>query len=390
MLYFDHNATTPVRPEALEAARQAAVDCFGNPSSLHGAGRSARARLEECRERLAALLGVRAAELYFTSGGTESNRIAIEGVLEAAPPEGPAHAVVSALEHPSVLGPLERLGERAGLRVARVSAGESGRIDARALAAELVPATRLVCLQHGNNETGVLQPVEEAAAAIRERARELDAPPPVLHADAVQSLGKVPLRLPVLGADLVAMSSHKVGGPRGAGALWVRRGAAFAPPARGGPQERKVRPGTEDLPAIAGFTAALEVAAREAERAPAGEGPGALLRRLLASEVESVCVNGGPEHLLPNTVNVSFSGVPADLLAIRLDEEGLAVSTGSACASGSREPSPVLRAMGLSAARVASAIRFSTGWTTRADDVRRAVEITARAVRELRARLAPT
>jgi cysteine desulfurase len=389
-LYFDFNATAPPRPEAVEAAARVEREAFGNPSSQHSRGRRARALLEESRESLAATLGVAGAEIAFTSGGTEANRLAIQGALGAAGGRGPRggggklHAVASAIEHPSVLGVYRSLGEAGEAEVALAGAREDGRIVLEEIAARLRPETAIVSLQLANNETGAIQPVRELAAmlAAREGVRR-----PILHVDAVQALGKIPVRPLDLGADIVTVSSHKVGGPKGCGAVWIRRGAPFLSPDRGGPQERGLRPGTENLPAAVGFALAAEVAAREvSERTPPAFG--ARLRLLLSRSIEGVAFNGGPEHVLHNTVNASFAGVPSEILVIRLDQEGVAASTGSACASGSREPSHVLAAMGLPPARVASAVRFSAGWSTREEDVVALVDAIARAVAEIR-RLQP-
>ena len=393
LIYLDHNATSPPRPQALEAMGEAQSECFGNPSSQHAAGRKARALLEDCRDRLARLLEVRATEVVFTSGGTEANRLAIEGAFEGLPVVQPAHSVVSAMEHPSVLDVHAHLEDRGRVTVSRVLATTDGRVDLSALAAALQLNTRLVSLQHANSETGAVQPIGEVSVLLGSRSRaNRGLTPALLHLDCVQSLGKRAVRPMQLGADLLTISSHKIGGPKGAGALIVRAGSGWLPPTRGGPQERKMRPGTENLPAIAGFVRAAELAIKDPERSPPGHECGgelgAVLRSLLGAAIDGVAWNGGPGDLLPNTVNVSFDGVAAELLVIRLDQEGVAVSMGSACASGSREPSHVLRAMGLSEARVVGAVRFSTGWTTRREEVERAAKIVALVVADLRSRSA--
>jgi cysteine desulfurase len=398
MLYFDHNATSPGRAEALEVAAAVEREVFGNPSSQHGPGRRARALLEESREALAASWGARPAEIVFTSGGTEANRLAIEGALEgilaAAGRDGARapHGVVSAIEHPSVLEVHARLARRGLLTTTLVAAREDGRVPAAEIAAAFRPETRLVSLQLVNNETGVVQEVAETAAACRDRRGSLARGEPFfLHVDAVQALGKMPLRAGELGADLVTVSSHKVGGPKGAGALWARSGAGYLAPLAGGPQERRLRPGTENLPAIAGFVRAVELAGAElaagAERQSGAAHAGEMLRALLTDRIEGAILNGGAGRSRPGTVNVSFAGVPAEILVIRLDGEGVAISTGSACASGSREPSHVLRAMGLPGERVRSAVRFSTGWSTTAAEVEAVVPIVERVVAEIRASL---
>jgi cysteine desulfurase len=348
---------------------------FANPSSLHQAGRRARAALEDCRERIARRLSARAPEITFTSGGTEANRLAIAGALAAfrSRPGGlaGAHAVVSAIEHPSTRDVYRQLAEEDGLAVTWVGAGPDGRVDAGALERAIGPETVIVSLIHASNETGVIQDLEAAARACRGRGIPL-------HTDAVQSLGKIPLDLPALGADLVSLSAHKIGGPKGAGALWVRAGARFRGPHRGGPQERGLRPGTENLPAAAGFARAVEVFEPR--------GPG-LRDRLLDAllDIPEAALNGERRWLLPNTINISFPGVPSELLLIGLDLEGVAASAGSACASGAREPSHVLRAMGLAGERLESAVRFSLGWTTTAEELDRAAGLIRAVAMRIRA-----
>jgi cysteine desulfurase len=379
VLYFDHNATTPVRPEALERLAAVEREVFGNPSSLHGWGRRARALLEESREELAAALGGEALEYVFTSGGTEANRLAIEGVLAHAFAAGGLrpHAVASGIEHPSVLEVYRRLESEGRVELSVVRAREDGRVDPAVLLSAVRPQTVIVSLQHSNNETGVLQDVVPVARACRERGI-------ACHVDAVQSLGKTPLDVGALGADLVALSSHKLGGPRGAGALWIRRGGPHRPPWSGGPQEQRRRPGTENLPAIAGFTCAAGLAAASVRSRSGGEPLGELLWRLVAEQVPGAVLNGDPAWLLPNTRNISFEGVAAQDLLMRLDLQGVGASSGSACASGSREPSHVLEAMGLERRRVLSAVRFSCGWTTEPRDVEELTAILQRVVPELR------
>jgi cysteine desulfurase len=389
VLYLDHNASSPPRPEAIEESRRAARDFFANPSSQHAPGRKARAFLEECRERVAACLGVHATELVFTSGGTESNRLAIEGALQGRGGDAsPPLALAFDLEHPSVLEPLCRLRDEGRIRLEHIRSSAGGELLPDELADLLARGPGLVTIQHANSETGVIQPLGDARAAI-ERSAHASSERPVLHADMAQSLGRIRCRPGELGPDLASFSAHKLGGPRGAGALWVKRGVPFTSILRGGPQERGLRAGTEDLAAIAGFARALEIASSELEDAarPTERGIdlGALLADLLARRVEGASLNGDRTRVLPNTVNVSFEGVSADLLVIELDRRGVAVSTGSACASGSREPSRILRAMHLPESRVRSAIRLSTGSTTTRKDVEEAVEIVRSAVETLRA-----
>ena len=392
MHYLDHNASSPVRPGVLALVAEIEREAFGNPSSLHSSGRRARALLEEGRETIARHLEVRPAEIVFTSGGTEANRLAIEGALEGClggsrrPGSPPPHAVVSGIEHPSVLGVYARLEARGVVTTTIVPAREDGRVPPAAVVEALRPETRIVSLQLVNNETGAVQDVagvERVCRARRDAARG-GGEPLLLHVDAVQALGKLPFVPRALGADLCSMSSHKLGGPKGAGALYVRAGSGYLPPVAGGPQERRMRPGTENLPAVAGFVRAVELASMA--RPASGHAEGAALRELLA-RIPGSAFNGESGVCLPGTVNVSFQEVPAELLVIRLDREGVAVSTGSACASGSREPSHVLRAMGLPEARIRSAVRFSTGWSTTLEEVEAAARIVADVVGELRAAL---
>lgn len=370
MIYLDHNATTPIRPEVLEAMRRVSGAEYGNPSSLHRAGRAARSALEECRERIAACLGVRPVEIVFTSGGTEANRLAVLGALAPGNRHGSSHAVVSAIDHPSTVDLFHQLAGE-GLRITWIQAGPGGKVDSREAAAAIQPETRIVSLHHSNNETGVIQDIGPLASACRERGV-------LLHCDAVQSLGKVPLKPAGLGADLVSLSAHKIGGPKGVGALWIRDDSRFRAPHRGGPQEREWRPGTENLPGVAGFARAVE----------GMELPGPELRdrlwRAIQSRVDGAVLNGAMDSLLPNTLNLSFPGISSELFLIRLDLEGVAASSGSACASGAREPSHVLKAMGLGPDRILSALRLSLGWTTTKEEVDRAGEIIARVARRLR------
>ncbi len=345
----------------------------GNPSSLHGPGRRARAALEDARERIALRLGARPAEIVFTSGGTEANRLAIAGALAGARRGGIGrpHAVVSAIEHPSTRDVYRQLEEE-GVLVTWVAPGTGGRLDPGEVEAAMGAETAIVSLIGAQNETGVIQDLGPVARACRARGIPL-------HSDGVQWLGKMPLDLSASGADLISLSAHKIGGPKGAGALFLRAGSRFRAPFPGGPQERGLRPGTEDLPAAAGFARAVELME---VRGP--ELRDRLLAALRAGAPEAV-LNGDPEWLIPNTLNVSFPGIPSELLLIHLDLEGVSASSGSACSSGAREPSHVLRAMGLSRERVESAVRFSLGWTTTLEEVDRAAEITSRAVARMRA-----
>ncbi|WP_242355206.1 MULTISPECIES: cysteine desulfurase family protein [Anaeromyxobacter] len=375
MIYLDHNAITPMRPEAIAAVR-AALEVFGNPSSVHAAGRAARDVLDRARGQVAAALGAAPADLVFTSGATESAALAIRGVLARAP-AGRRRLVVTAVEHPCVLS-LARALERTGTPLTVVPVDRRGLVDPERFRAALGADVALACAMRANNETGVLLPVPDLAHAAREAGV-------LFFCDAVQAIGKIPLDVRTLGADLVALTGQKFGGPRGAGALWVTPGLPLAP-LSGGEQERGLRPGTENLPGIAGLGAAIEAAcaAREEEAA----GIGALRDRLeagLLTAVPRARVNGADAPRLPGTASVTFQGCDAEALLMAMDVEGLCASAGSACHSGSTTPSGVLLALGLSEAEARSTIRFSLGWTTTAADVDAALRTVPPLVERVRA-----
>jgi cysteine desulfurase len=350
-IYLDHNATTPLRDEVIAAVARVLREVAGNPSSAHGEGAAARAELEGARERVAALLGARRAEVVFTSGATEANNLAIHGVARAARGR---HLVASVIEHPSVEEPLAALAAE-GWRVTRVGVDAGGRVDAERVAAALEPETALVSLMWANNETGVIQPIERVAESCRERGIPL-------HVDATQAVGKLPVRLDRVPVDLLSASAHKCNGPKGAGFLVVRGALALAPWLRGGAQERGRRGGTQNVPGIVGLGVAAELAANELEER--AERCAALRDRLWAgieAKIPRVRRNGAPEHVLPNTLNVEFVGTAGDVLLEALDGEGVAVSAGAACASGALHPSPVLLTMGRTPEQARASLRLSVG-----------------------------
>ena len=375
-IYLDHNATTPVAPPVADAMTSALRSVFGNPSSVHAYGQEAKTALDEARSAVARLIGAEPTEIVFTSGGSESDNLAIRGVAEAAAP-GRRHLVAGAIEHEAVLRTLKALdGEDRPTTL--VGVDERGVITADRLAEALTDETALVSVMHANNEIGTIQPVAELAALARERGA-------LVHTDAVQSVGKIPVDVRDLGVDLLSLSGHKFNGPKGAGALWIRRGTRLHAQLTGGRQERNRRAGTENLPAIVGLGAAARLlSAREKE----ADDVTALRDRLEAgilAEVPGTAVNGGTGPRVGNTSNVSFHGVEAESLLIALDLEGIAVSTGSACSSGTLEPSHVLRAMGFSPHRTQNSIRFSLGLGNTAADVDRVVEVLPGLVDRLRA-----
>jgi cysteine desulfurase len=371
--YLDHNATTPLDPRVLDAMLPFLREEFGNPSSLHSFGQRARAAVEEARASVAALVGAEPAEVVFTASGSESDNMALLGV--AAKAKAPRVGLVtSAIEHHAVLRTARAL-EAAGTPVATARVGEDGAVDLHDLEAKAGETTALVSLMLANNETGVVQPVAEAARVARGRGA-------LVHCDAVQAAGRLPIDVRVLDVDLLTLSAHKICGPKGLGGLYVRRGTPMAPLVRGGGQERNRRAGTENVAGIVGFGAAARLA-REGLEAESSRVRG-LRDRLEARLLALGARRNGAEPRLPNTTNVSFEGAEAEGLVMALDLEGVAVSTGAACAAGAVEPSHVLRAMGFPAGRVQSSVRLSLGRGTTETDVDRAADAIGRVLARLR------
>ncbi|MFO1011293.1 MAG: cysteine desulfurase family protein [Planctomycetota bacterium] len=378
-LYLDHNATTPLRAEARAEYLRELDRLGGNPSSVHTSGRAARVVLDLARERAAAALGVHEDELVFTSGGTESVHLALLGALKVAPAGG---LVTTVVEHSAVLGAAELAGTM-GRPVAHVGVDAAGRVDLAQLVSRARDGAALVSLQTANNEVGTVHPVGKLVAELETRGER-----PLVHTDAVQALGRVPVELRAWRVDLASFSAHKLGGPLGVGLLYKRKGVRLAPLLVGGGQEGGLRPGTENVPAIAAAACALELAVAErAQQAVAWRASTSELWRQLQSKVPDVQLNG-PEidasDRLPNTLNVTLPGSDGRTLVARLDLEGLEVSAGSACASGSLEPSHVLLAMGRSPEAARAGLRLSLGRTTRGEDVHKAVEILSRIRHALR------
>lgn len=363
-IYLDHNATAPLAPAAARACAAWLAGPPGNPSSVHQAGRRARAALEAARRQVAGALGVAPGELVFTSGATEALHLAIGGLV---PPGG--HVVASAVEHPAVFGACAV----AGAEVTRVPVDAAGRLDPAAVAAAVRPDTALVAVMAAQNELGNVYPVADIAARV-------GAP---LLCDAVQAFGRVPLRLPALGAAVAVVSSHKIGGPAGAGALWIAPGRRLRPVIAGGPQERGRRGGTEPTLALVGFGAAAEAVPARLAGMPA---VAALRDRLRAglSALPGVIFHGDQEVRLPNTVAWRFDGVPGDVLLAALDLEGFCLSSGSACAAGAVEPSPVLTALGLPAAAAGQGLRASLGPENTAAEVDALLAVLPRLVARVR------
>ncbi len=374
LIYLDNNATTPLLPAVWESMRPFAVEAYGNPASAHGFGRQARRGLEDARERIAALLGAHPDEVIFTSGATEANNLALFG-LSGDPP---APLLGSPIEHPSVLEPLRQLAA-SGFTLDWLPVDGRGGVQT----AGINPAARLLAVMLVNHETGAVQPVRELAERVAGRA--------AFHCDATQAVGKIPVHFHDLGVTSLALSAHKFHGPKGAGALLLRRGVGagsprpYRPRTWGGHQQQGRRPGTEAVPLAVGLAAALDLACREMERRTTVVR--SLRERTLTGLRESagpLVLNGPPEGGVPHTLNVSFPGLKADALLMALDLAGVACSAGSACSSGSLQPSPVLRAMGAPDDVLYSAVRFSLSALLTTDEIDEAVRRIAAVVRRLR------
>jgi cysteine desulfurase len=372
-VYLDNNATTPVLPEVFEAMRPYFAEHFGNASSIHHHGQETRAAVERARESVAALLGCRASEIVFTSGGTEGDNLAVSGLIRAGD-----HVVSSTIEHHAVLNSCKHL-EALGCEVTYVPVNGRGLVDPDDVRRALRPQTKLITIMMANNETGVLQPVEE----IGKIAAEADI---YFHTDAVQAAGKVPIDVKRLGCDLLSISGHKLHGPQGVGALYVRKGTILQPMFYGGSHERSRRAGTENVPGIIGLGKAAELAAEGLERGDL-ERMSAMrdqIEQKILSDVEATGVNGEGAPRVPNTTNIHFDYIEGEALVIALDLKGLAVSTGAACSSGAIEPSHVLTAMGLPPEIARASLRFSLGKQNTPNDVEFALNLVPQTVARLR------
>ena len=376
-IYLDHNATTPPSEAVVEQMTSTLREEFGNPSSVHHFGQRAKAIIDGARSAVAALIGADPGDVVFTGGGTESDNLAIRGIAEALEPSGRKHLIATAIEHEAVLNTLKALARR-GWKTTLLPVDESGIVSPDALRSAITDDTALVSVMHANNEIGTVQPIAELAAIARERRA-------VFHSDAVQSAGKIPIDVKALGVDLLSISAHKFYGPKGVGAMWIRRGVRLQAPLTGGKQERSRRAGTENVAGIAG----MGVAAREAIAKMDSEATrlAALRDRLedgILRIVSGTALNGVRSPRVPNTTNISFDRTEAESLLIALDLEGIAVSTGSACSSGTLEPSHVLKAMGLPHARTKNSLRFSLGPENTASEVDRVIALLPPLVEKLR------
>lgn len=376
-IYLDNNAATPLAPEAFEAMVPMLKEGYGNPSSVHSHGRTARVCLDQAREQVAGLLNAHPGEIIFTSGGTESDNFAISGAALALKEKG-RHIITTEVEHPAVLNTCRNLKDL-GFDVDILPVDVQGRVDPELVRSRITNETILITIQHANSEIGTLQPIERIGSITRDRGV-------LFHSDMVQSAGKLPLDVKRLPVDLVSLSAHKMYGPKGVGALYIRKGCAnLLPLIYGGAQERNKRGGTENVPGIVGFGAAVEMAVKSIERDAAHmEVMRERLRRLLVDNIPGIEIFGDAEMRLPNTLCLGFEGVEGQTLMIRLDIEGISVSTGTACSSGSVSPSPVLSALGVSVERIGSMIRISFGRYNTLDEVERVFETLNRLVIENR------
>ena len=381
-VYLDNSATTPVDSRVAAAMSRAVVETFGNASSVHGFGQQARAAIDRARREVAGLIGAKQNEIVFTSGGTEANNLAIRGLCEATASHG-RHVITSAIEHPSVAGVCNEL-EKRGWEVTRLPVYENGIVRVDDVEKALRSDTVLITIMLANNEIGTIQPISEIGSFIREKVREKKNL--WLHTDAVQAAGRLQLNVDELGCDLLTMSAHKLYAPKGIGALYVRRGVRLHGQNVGGHQERERRAGTENVPGIVAFGAAAKLAREELTQRSAHD---RMLRDEFEAQVRSrikdVVMNGDREQRLGHLSNISFRFIEGEGLLINLDLEGVAVSTGSACSSGTLEPSPVIRALGVNDELARGSIRFSFGKDNIEDDVDYAVGVLSHAVERLRA-----
>ena len=376
-VYLDNNATTPVAPEVFEAMKPYLLEDYGNASSIHWFGQRAKNAVEKARQQVAKLLNARPGEVIFTSGGTEADNAAIFGIVQAARVAHP-HIITTRIEHHAVLNTAQAL-EKQGVDVTYLGVGNGGVVDPADVRRAIRPETVLISIMHANNEIGTIQPLEEIGAI----AREHDI---YFHTDAVQSVGKIPIDLEKLGVDLLSLSAHKLNGPKGVGAMYIRRGTTLRPLLYGGHHERDRRPGTENVPGIVGLGMAAELA--WAHLGEYGQRVAALRNRLERSVlklVPQVSVNGDPERRLPNTSNLSFECVEGEGFVIAMDLKGFACSTGAACSSGSVEPSHVLSAIGCTPEQARSSIRFSLGRYTTEEDIDATLATVPAVVERLRA-----
>lgn len=376
-VYLDNSATTPIDPRVKSAILPYLEDQFGNPSSVHSAGQHVRATVEEAREKVAALIGARADEIFFTSGGTEADNWSIKGTAWAKRDKG-NHIITSSIEHHAVIESCHYLSKH-GFDITLLPVDDYGLVDPEEVKRAITDKTILISVMHANNEIGTIQPVAEIGRIAREGGI-------LFHVDAVQTAGHLPVNVAGMNVDLLSISGHKLYGPKGIGALYIKKGVRIDSLLSGGSQERGKRPGTENVPGIIGFGKAAEIAL---EDMGAEAGRLTVLRDKLAAELQTripdTHLNGHPTQRLPNNVNISFKYVEGESLVLNLDFDGIYASTGSACSSSSLEPSHVLLACGLIAEEAHGSLRFSLGKFTEAEDIDKVIEVLPGIVKKLRA-----
>jgi len=377
MIYLDHAATTPTRPEVVKSMLPFFTDAFGNPSSIHSLGQEAKGAVEEARTKVAELIGARSEEIIFTSGGTEADNFALKGIAYANEDKG-NHIITTSIEHHAVLEVCKFLGRR-GLRISYLPVDKYGLVDPQDVRKAITDKTILISVMHANNEVGAIEPVEEIGTIAREAGV-------YFHSDAVQTAGHIPVNVDELKVDLLSISAHKLYGPKGAGVLYVRKGTKLVSLMHGGAHEKRRRAGTENVPAIVGLGKAVELAGqevgKEAERL-------AYLRdkliKGLGEKIDHIRLNGHPTRRLPNNVNVSIDFVEGESMLLNLDLAGICASTGSACSSASLEPSHVLLALGLPPEQAHGSLRLTLGRENTEADVERVLEVLPGIVARLRA-----
>lgn len=381
-VYLDHSATTPVDARVIEAMLPFLTEKVGNASSVHSFGQEARAAVDRARRDVAALIGSRSNEIVFVSGGTEANNFAIKGITELSRGER-GHLITSAIEHPSVMGVCTML-EKQGWEITRLPVYETGVVHADDVFEALRPDTVLVSVMLANNEIGTIQPIKEIGEALDE-ARAREQRKIWFHVDAVQAAGRIPVEVESLGCDLLSLSGHKLYAPKGVGALFIRRGVRLAPQMAGGHQERERRAGTENVPAIVAFGTAARLAMEEMDqRSEHVRGLRDQFETKVSGRIDDIVFNGDANSRLPHLSNISFRFVEGEGLLINLDLQGIAVSTGSACSSGTLEPSPVIRALGRNDELARGSIRFSFGKDNTEEEVTYVVEALSKAVARMR------
>lgn len=373
---MDHSATTPVAPEVLAAMLPYFGEKFGNASSLHRSGREAKEVLEDSREKIAALLGARAEEIIFTSGGTESDNLALKGIARKNRKLG-KHIITTQIEHPAILETCRAL-EKDGFEVTYLPVTGEGLVELSTLEASIRPDTILISVMHANNEVGTIQPLEEIGRLAAERDI-------YLHSDAVQSVGKIPVNVDDLGVDLLSLSAHKLYGPKGVGALYIRKGTKLESIIQGGGHERRLRSGTENISGIVGLARAAELAERDMPReAERLAGLRDRLAELVLGKVKDAWINGTMKKRLPGNLNFGFKYVEGESLLLFLDSKGICVSTGSACSSHKLEPSHVLMSLGLKAEECHGSLRITLGMSNTLDEVEYVAESIVEAVERFR------